>query len=133
MPAKADSRDRPDGNWPAELCKYACNKNDGAKKGICGLSKPWHDEQAAAMAFAGRRAASRRTFDGDLAAGNFPCDLVWNAGGFFTAQQLVYDLSLYAGSIMGGLAPHFAPGSGCSLDVLPVDRKRKHYRAFADR
>ena len=55
------------------------------KKRICGLSESWHDKQTAAMAFADRRLASCGSFDRNFAASDLLCDLVWDAGSFFTA------------------------------------------------
>lgn len=85
MPARADRRDRVDDHWPFELCQYAGYKDDGPKKRICGLSESWYDRQTAAMAFADRRLASWDSFDRDFAASDLLCDLVWDAGSFFTA------------------------------------------------
>ena len=132
MPTGADCRDRVDDHWSAELCQYVGDKDDGSEKRICGLSESWDDNQTVTMALADRGLASCGSFDRDFAASNLPGDLVWDAGSFFTAEHLVYDLSLYAGSPMGSSAASAVVGSRSPPDVLPFYRKRKHYRAFAD-
>ena len=85
MPAEADRRDRADDHWSAELCQYVGYKDDGPKKRICGLSESWYDKQAAAMAIDDGGIASCGSFDSNFAASDLLCDLVWDAGSFFTA------------------------------------------------
>ena len=85
MPAEADCRDRVDDHWSFELCQYVGYKDDGTKKRICSLSEPWYDNQTAAMAFADRGPASCGSFDSNFASSDLLCDLVWDAGSFFTA------------------------------------------------
>ena len=85
MSAEADCRDCVDDYWSAEFYQSVGHKDDGPKKRICGLSESWHDKQTAAMAFADGGLASCGSFDSNFAVGDLLCDLVWDAGSFFTA------------------------------------------------